>query len=175
MKKIIMAVVCAILFSATAFAQQGRMAAGVNLGFAPCLEDNVDVTNFQLGGKFQYNVTDPVRLEAALNYGFEDNHISVLDFGFNVHYLFNLAEKFSIYPLAGFGIAHSKVSFDLGDFDDDYEGVSVSKSENDFMFNIGLGCDYDINEKFTANFEFKYQYIKDFNRMPITVGLAYKF
>ena len=172
MKKVLLAVVCAVLTVASSFAQQGQKAVGINLGAAPCLEDGASLTNFQLGAKFQYNVSDPVRLEAALNYGCEDNYICCLDFAVNAHYLVNLGESFAIYPLAGIGLARVKASVPV---DTEYGTMDLSASKTRFMFNLGIGGEYNITDNFAANLELKYQYINDFSRLPITIGVAYKF
>ena len=41
--------------------------------------------------------------------------------------------------------------------------------------NIGAGIQYDINQTWGLNFEFKYQIIKDFNQAVFNVGVVYKF
>lgn len=193
MKKIALFMGFALL-SAGAFAQKaGDMAVGVNLGFAPCLEEFVDVTNFGVGAKFQYNLTDPIRVEADVNYWTKSKEIGMLEIGANVHYLFHVGEKFSVYPLVGLGFVHftsgnggfggyDDDDDDSGfmraraydDDDDDYDGDGGS-DENKFMFNVGAGVQYALSEKISVGAEIKYQFIKDFNRMPISVGLTYKF
>ena len=40
---------------------------------------------------------------------------------------------------------------------------------------MGIGADYAIAENLDLNLEFKYQYMKDFNRLPIKIGITYKF
>lgn len=177
---------CAALIGLCASAQEkGDMAVGVNLGVAPCLESVASVTNFGIGAKFQYNVTDPIRLEAALDYGFKSKGVDAMTLGINAHYLFNVADKFIVYPIVGLGYAHCGATasgipnmdeddWPHGDIDD-YGTKSESGSINRFYFNIGVGGQYDINDKLAVNLELKYQYIKDFNRLPISVGVAYKF
>ena len=194
MKKIALFMGFALL-SAGAFAQKaGDMAVGVNVGFAPCLEEFMDVTNFGVGAKFQYNLTDPIRVEANVNYWLKSEEMGLLDVGANVHYLFHVGDKFSVYPLVGLGFVHftsgnggfggyddddDDFGFDFDfmrarayDGDDDYDGGS---DENKFMFNVGAGVQYALTEKISVGAEIKYQFIKDFNRMPISVGLTYKF
>lgn len=177
---------CAALIGLCASAQEkGDMAVGVNLGVAPCLEGGASVTNFGIGAKFQYNVTDPIRLEAALDYGFKSKGVDAMTLGVNAHYLFNVADKIKVYPIVGLGYAHcGAIAFGFPDMDvddwmygdiDDYDTKSESVSINRFYFNIGVGGQYDINDKLAVNLELKYQYIKDFNRLPISLGVAYKF
>ena len=58
---------------------------------------------------------------------------------------------------------------------DDYGTKEESGSANKFFFNVGVGGQYDLNDKLAVNLEIKYQYIKNFNRLPISLGVAYKF
>lgn len=167
--------------------QKGDMAVGLNLGVAPCLESGAKVTNFGLGAKFQYNLTNPVRLEAALDYGFKSKGADVMTFGVNAHYLFNVAGRLNVYPIVGLGYAHCGLGGSV-DSDDDsdysrafevnvpgYEEESVSVSANKFYFNVGAGAEYPITDKLSASLELKYQYIKNFSRLPISIGVTYKF
>ena len=134
--------------------EKGDMAIGVNLGAAPCLESGMSVTNFGLGAKFQYNVTNPVRLEADLDYWFESNGFDVFDVSANVQYIFK-AGKLNVYPTIGLGLA--------------------SVGQLNLLFNVGLGAEYPVNDKLSIGAELKYQYIDNFSRLPITIGATYKF
>ena len=182
---------CAALIGLCAFAQEkGDMAVGLNLGVAPSLENGASVTNFGIGAKFQYNVTNPIRLEGAFDYGFKNKGVDVMTIGINAHYIFNLSDKFNIYPLVGVGYAHCKATAigipDLDENDwldiaygqtdiDDYGTKEESGSANKFFFNVGVGAEYAINDKISIGAEIKYQYIENFNRLPISLGVAYKF
>lgn len=152
-----------VMSVSSAFAQ--KMALGINLGAAPVIEDHYHPTNFILGAKFQYKVTPLVRLEAAADFGFRDKGASTFNMMGNVHFMIPCANNFYIYPLAGLGYGNVKYRWD-----DKY-----SDSQDKFAFNIGIGAEYELSSNVAANFEFKYQYMKDFNRLPILVGLSYKF
>lgn len=181
---------CAALLGLSASAQEkGDMAVGLNLGVAPCLESGVNVTNFGIGAKFQYNVTNPIRLEAAFDYGFKNKGTDVMTIGVNAHYIFKAADKISVYPLIGLGYFHGKTTVsgardmyedNFGDIfsrdaDYDYDTTVQGGSANKLYFNVGVGGQYDLNDKLAVNLEIKYQYIKDFNRLPISLGISYKF
>ncbi len=175
-------------FSASA-QEKGDVAVGVNLGFAPCLQKGASLTNFDLGAKVQYNLTDPLRLEAAFDYGFKAKGVDVLTVGINAHYLFGLSEKLHVYPLVGVGYGHLGGGVSLGydgpgmdyylsrsesfDYPEDMDmgGGSASK----FYFNVGVGGEYAISSHLAVNLEIKYQYMKDFSRLPISLGVAYRF
>lgn len=203
MKKFLFAISMAAAATLGAAAiETGDMAVGLNLGVAPCLESGASVTNFGIGARFQYNVAAPVRLEANFNYWFKSKGLDALDLAVNAHYLINLSDKLRVYPIAGVGFAHlgggGGGSFDPGDFDygdfdyDDFFSRSRSgwddifgdiedaadaggTSANKFMFNVGAGIEYDITSKLAVSAEIKYQYIQYFNRLPINIGVTYRF
>lgn len=152
--------------------QKGDFGVGLNVGVAPCLESDASLTNFGLGAKLQYNITTPVRVEADLGYWFKAKGIEALDLSANLHYLFNAGERGRIYPLIGIGYARVKGSVD---FDFDGQGYQVSASVNRFLLNIGLGAEYAVAPNVSIGAEVKYQYMEDFSRLPITMGITYRF
>lgn len=104
MKKLTLLIVCLIAGMATAAAQsQGDKALGLNLNYA-------SETSFGLGGKFQYNLTNHVRIEPEFNYYFKHDHVSFWDLGVNFHYLFPVAADVAIYGCR-IGICQCKGSF----------------------------------------------------------------
>lgn len=171
MKKLFIAL-CITLAGFAANAQEsGAMGLGVNLGVSPILEDGAP-TNFEIGAKFQYGLTNTVRLQADLDYAFKADYIDVLTLSANAHFLIPVADKVRLYPLAGIG--YGRVGFSSGlDFDGGH--FNLSEHWNRFLFNVGLGGEYDFATNLSVNLEFKYQYMKDFNRLPILLGLTYHF
>lgn len=189
MKKIFISL-CMVLSGLCVSAQEkGDMAVGLNVGVAPCLESGASLTNFGIGAKFQYNVTNPIRLEANADYWFKSKGSDAFDITANVHYIFKINQKLNIYPLAGIGYAHVGGVYSAS-WDDDGEdgmdigGISVSYPEtqddvnstmNKFLFNVGVGVEYPLTPRFSIGAEAKYQYMRYFSRLPITVGVTYKF
>lgn len=190
MKKYLLTI-CLALAGLSSFAQeQGDMSVGVNLGVAPCIESGASLTNFGIGAKFRYHVTSPIRVEADLDYWLKSKECDVLDFSVNAHYLFKVTDKINVYPVVGLGYARvgSFISYDdnFDDFDfpygrssnpwedmDDYMDKS-SSALNRMLINVGVGADYSLTDKISVGAEIKFQYIKDFNRMPFKVGVIYK-
>lgn len=162
-KRIIQTLMVAILVvfaSSPALAQEkGEMAVGGGLSVAT----GEDYTNFGIGAKFQWNPINNLRLEPSFNYFFKKDYHTIWDLSANVHYLFPVADKVTLYPLAGLGIQN--VGLDFAGFSD---------SETDVAFNIGAGVDIKLAENWMGNFEFKYK-ITDVNRAVFSLGVAYKF
>ena len=147
---------------------KGDMAVGGNLAIG--MGD--DITNFGIGGKFQYNVIDPLRLEGSLtfflpkSYGYGDNYkLSMWNFDMNAHYLFPVANQVTIYPLGGLGVQGWKSKI---------KG-NGSHSDTDLVINFGGGVDIKLTNQLVLNGELKYRVGSDFDRFIISAGIAYKF
>lgn len=152
-----------LMTASSAFSQ--RMGLGVNIGAAPVIEGKGSPTNFILGAKFQYLATNLIRLEADADFGFRDKGFSSFNLMGNVHFMIPCANNFYMYPLAGLGYGNIKLRWD----------DNHSESWDKFAFNVGIGAEYMVARNFGVNFEFKYQYMQDYSRLPILVGLTYKF
>lgn len=117
--------------------------------------------NMGLGVKMQYGLTDNIRLEPSFNYFFEKDYLKVWDVNINAHYVFKVAEKFNLYPLAG--ITMVGLSPDEGD------------GETYFGGNIGVGAEYWFTPAFALNAEMKYQIVSDFDRPVLGIGCIFAF
>lgn len=173
-KVLFMAVMLMAAFTLQA-QEKGDMAAGANLSYGT--KDGYN--NFGVGAKFQYNLTDALRLEPSATYFFKKDYLSMWDINVNLHYLFPLGEKFSIYPLAGVSLLGAKADYD--DWVDDVleewgvEGGGGSSSETKFGANLGAGAQYWLTSGFALTFEVKYQLVSDFDRPVFTLGGAFRF
>ena len=136
--------------------QKGDMAVGGDLSIG--MGD--DYTNVGIGGKFRYNIIDPVRLEGTLTLflpKYETTHWDLSAYG---HYLFNVADKLIVYPLAGLGV--------YGWSNDGYSGSKAS-------ITFGGGLDVMITDKLAFNAEMKYKIVDYIDRFIISAGITYKF
>ena len=82
MKKIIIAACMALLGCGSVFAQQGKQAIGGNLSYG------TEIESVGIGLKYQYNITDQIRIEPSMNYFFKNDGLSMFDINANIHYLF---------------------------------------------------------------------------------------
>ena len=161
MKKFIVLFSMMFFIMGNAFAQKGIQAAGVHLSYG------TEIESFGIGLKYQYNITDNIRLEPSMNYFFENNGIDQFDINANAHYLFPMASNVRIYPLAG--LTFARWSFPQligGKFSNDATRLGI---------NIGGGAEMDITDKLMLNFELKYQLVNDFDQAIFNLGIAYMF
>lgn len=165
MKKVILASAMIALGATGAFAQHaGQFGIGVNLGVQPMIEGSGSPTNLLLGGRLQYSATNLIRLALDLNGGFEDKHVSTFTGTANVDFMVPLSSGFYLYPTAGVGIGNVHVAY--GDH---------KKDNSKFVFNIGIGGEYEFSKNWAAGLEFKYQYMKDYGALPVFLNISYKF
>ena len=154
MKKLIVLFSMMFFIMGSAFAQQGIQAAGVHLAYGTGIE------SFGIGVKYQYNISNNIRLEPSMNYFFENNGVDQFDLNANAHYLFPMASNVRVYPLAG--LTFSRWDTFLGD-------------ETRLGVNFGGGAEMDITDKLMLNFEMKYQFVSDLDQAIFNVGIAYMF
>ena len=162
MKKLLL-LVCAAVMSLSASAQAGDKALGAQLVFGS------ETNSIGLGVKGQYYFTDQLRGEASVDYFFKNKGVSMWDINANVHYLFDVANKVKVYPLAGLG--YTNWSYKL-----EYDNVTLAKgTDGRLAVNLGGGAEYELTKDLSVNAELKYQIISHYNQLVLDVGVAYKF
>ena len=162
MKKLLL-LVCAAVMSLSASAQAGDKALGAQLVFGS------ETNNIGLGVKGQYYFTDQLRGEASVDYFFKNKGVSMWDINANVHYLFDVANKFKVYPLAGLGYTNWSYKYE-------FPGLPVVEgSDGRLAVNLGGGAEYELTKDLSVNAELKYQIISNYNQLVLGVGVACKF
>ena len=149
--------------SLSASAQAGDKALGAQLVFGS------ETNNIGLGVKGQYYFTDQLRGEASFDYFFKNKGVSMWDINANVHYLFDVANKVKVYPLAGLGYTNWSYKYE-------FPGLpAVEGSDGRLAVNLGGGAEYELTKDLSVNAELKYQIISNYNQLVLGVGVACKF
>ena len=162
MKKLLL-LVCAAVMSLSASAQAGDKALGAQLVFGS------ETNSLGFGVKGQYYFTDHIRGEGSFDYFLKNKGISMWDINATVHYLFDVADKFKVYPLAGLGYTNWSYKYE-------YAGAPVVEgSDGRLAVNLGGGVEYELTKNLNVNAEAKYQIISNYNQLVLGVGVAYKF
>ncbi len=119
-------------------------------------------TNLGLGPKVQYYFTPAFRFEASFGYYLEAKHIIDWDLNANFHYVIPMKYGLSIYPIVGGTFMHRHWTNDsFGD-------------KGRFGLNLGAGLQYDITPGIAAMYELKYQYVNDYDRCNMSIGIAFR-
>ena len=161
MKKFIIAASLIFLGLGSAFAQQGKQAVGGSLSYG------TETESVGIGAKYQYNITNEIRIEPSMDYFFKHNGLSMFDINANVHYLVPIASNVKIYPLAGF--TFTSWHQDLG------IGAVFGASTRKFGVKLGAGMEFALDRNWSMNFEMKYQLISDLDQAVFNLGVAYSF
>lgn len=154
LKKMVLVMSMAVVTIFAYGQEKGDIAVGGNIGVG--LDD---FNNFGLTAKFQWNITDELRLEPSTGYYFENDNVDMWDMNINLHYLFKPTNLINLYPLAGFTILHA-----------DY-----GRSDTEFGVNLGGGIDFKLTNNFSIGAELKYQLVPDWNRFVLSAGVTYRF
>ncbi len=88
MKKVLTLFGLLFVLLGSAHAQKGKQAIGFGLSYG------TEIESIGLGIKYQYNITNPIRIEPSFNYFFENDNVSMLDLNVNFHYLFPVAKSY---------------------------------------------------------------------------------
>lgn len=164
MKKVLLTLACAMT-SLFASAQAKTAAVGLNLNYG------TEIESLGLGVKGSYCFTDHIRGEASFNYFFPKDHFTMWEINANAHYLFNIGDKFKVYPLVGLTYVHGHWSnkYSVGG------GGNFDDNTGKFGVNLGGGAQYDLTDNLMLNFEVKYSLVSDLDQCVISLGAAYKF
>jgi len=160
-KSVAIVAIAAMTMSVAANAQeQGDMAIGGNL----VIGTGGGYSNFGVGAKLLYNVTDPIRLAAEFDFFPTQDGMSWWDFSAYGHYLFSIAEQTAVYPSVGLGMLGYKADVGRSTF-----------SHSDFAFSLGGGIEHALTSNLVLNGEIRIKLYDGMNRTNFVVGVAYKF
>ena len=183
MKKIF-TLVCVLMLGmgfAQAQVHQGETAVGVNLLYGS------EIESMGVGARFQYGVLDKLRGEVGFNYFFEKDHVTWWDVNLNAHYLFSFwNDKLVVYPVAGliYSMKTKRNEEKRETKEETVDGQVIQKEiitpaykdeENHVGLNLGAGIEYEINEHFGVNFEYRHSIMRKNDQGVFAAGINYKF
>ena len=154
MKKFLLSIMCVVSAFCIARADSGDIAVGVQLDHGSCWNQ------IGLGARVQIGFTDELRLEPSFNYYFRQDHVATWDVDINLHYVLDVTDGFSVYPLGGIFV--SNWDFDPG-------------SDTRFGANLGAGAEYAITDVVALTGELKYMLTGDYRQLATLVGVTFKF
>lgn len=156
MKRLLLLIALVAIFMG-AQAQTGSKSLMLKAGY------QTDYERFGMGLEGRYNITDNIRIAPDLTFFFPKNHVTGLDINVNAHYVFDVQDGFSVYPLAGIAAVNNR-----------WSAGGDSEGSTDFGFNLGAGASYDVTSTSYLNFEFKYTF-QDWDCASFMVGYGVRF
>jgi len=157
----IIAIALSISFAANA--RQGQAAAGAGLFIGGSSH-----AYFGPSVKFQYNITNPIRLGGSFAWSFPRSSVNMWGANVNAHYLFPMHRTpFTLYPLVGLGWVGYRTNADLD---------PARWNTNRFGLNVGGGIDLSLTHRLVLNFEVRHKFIANLeNPYFIGAGVAFIF
>lgn len=164
MKKLLLTFTIILTFSAgKTFAQfEGTVGMGAHLKYGAKIE------SLGAGAHFQYYKTNNLRFAPSFTYYLPRKGKSLWEIEADAHYILPLSWAVSLYPIAGLNYGNWK--YDSAKATD---WGTESWTKHKVGGNLGLGLQYEIGYKVRTNFEFKYQFIKDFSQINIMAGIGF--
>ena len=156
----------------SAFAQKETKEIGLGLVYGTKIQS----VGFNLRG--QYFITDNVRLEASFNNYFKHNRLSMWDLSANGAYVFNITDKFRVYPMLGFTFTSWSREYDDPKQNSDNTTTIYVKSDHTVRFgaNYGGGVEYALSKKVAAFGEIREQVLPNtYTQGAFTLGLKARF
>lgn len=138
------------------------------VGMGAHLKYGAEITSMGAGAHLHYYRTNNIRFAPSFTYYLPRKGKSLWEIEADAHFMVPLSWDISLYPIAGVNYGNWKYdaqkSTDWGD-----ENWTKHKVGG----NLGLGLQYEIGYKIRANFEFKYQFIKDFSQLNVMAGIGF--
>lgn len=180
MKRFFLATVMAVI-SFTAFAQSGKWAAGLNVGYGS------DISKPFIGTKVLYDINSKWTIAPSFNYYFKDTEsfresgvdvettLKCWDANFDLHWNLISKDNFRFYPLAGLTYLHAKAEGKASAEGAGVEAdVDASVSDGKFGANLGIGGQLNIASNWAVGLEVKYQFI-DASQFVPALTVMYRF
>ncbi|KAA6332890.1 hypothetical protein EZS27_018646 [termite gut metagenome] len=181
MKKFLLVMVIGFM-SVSVFAQKGETTVGLNLGYG------TKIKSFGIGAKVGYGITDQIRLSPSFNYFLEKDGLSQWEINADLHYLFPLSDKVTVYPLAGVTYTNwkwdstkawtedvARLFLKVAMDDDDIDLYADTYSKGKIGVNLGGGIGFKLTDKLSVGAELKYSSVSDLDQGIFAVNIAYKF
>lgn len=143
------------LISAPSATAQGKMAIGLNGGYAT--RNDGGYTNLY----FQYDLLNYVRLAPEIGYVFRNDGKSAFNLAVDVHFPFRIARPVTVYPLVG-------VAFNSWKYPAD-------KTFNRVGVDFGAGFDFRLTNNLKLTLQGKYSLMNDVSGAYIGMGIGYVF
>ena len=141
------------------YAQQEHISVGFRTGIA------ADHEAPTIGVDIRYNIFKDVRIAPSITHMIRYKNQSAWYFDFEGHYVFDISNAFSFYPIGG-------VSLSIWDF---HSRFSDKITHTRLGLNVGLGGEIKIIYQLSVGLDMKYNVIRDYHQALAAVRVAYHF
>ncbi|HBG56821.1 MAG TPA: hypothetical protein DDX07_02285 [Porphyromonadaceae bacterium] len=141
---------------------EGTVGMGIHAGYG------AGISSPGVGAHLHYYHTNNVRFVPSFSYFPERKGTGMWMADADAHYLLPVSITASLYPIAG--IHYSNWKYSAGQAS---EMLVEEWTKHRAGINLGLGFQHDIAYRVRANFELKYQFIKDYSQVVFMAGFGF--
>lgn len=138
------------------------------LGMGAHVKYGMDIESPGAGIHLHYYRTNNIRFAPAFTYYLPRKGNTVWEIDADAHYIVPVSVSASLYPIVGLNYSNRKFDASKAGFPDE-----KNWTKHPIGANIGLGMQHDISYRLRANFELKYQFIKDFSQVSFMAGIGF--
>lgn len=161
----ILAFFSSLIFAPKMLAQyEGTIGLGVHAGYGG------EINKLGGGIHIHFYRSNNVRFAPSFTYFLESKRENMWMTDLDAHYILPVSYSASLYPIAGLHYSQWKYDASKNNTSDDEEWKKSRLGAN-----LGLGFQHDIAYRVRANFELKYQFIKDFSQVVFSAGIGFWF
>ena len=143
---------------------EGTVGAGLHLGYG------TEINSLGGGAHIHYYRTNNVRLAPSFTYFLERKGTGMWMVDADAHYILPVSVTASLYPIGG--LHYSRWAFNSTG---EGEIIVPKRTDNRLGINLGLGIQHDIAYRVRANYELKYQFIRDHSQVFFSAGFGFWF
>ncbi|MGI6573499.1 MAG: outer membrane beta-barrel protein [Fermentimonas sp.] len=154
-----------LLSLSNGFAQfEGTFGVGVQAGYGS------NIKSVGGGMHLHYYHTNELRFAPSFTRFIERKDTDMWMVETDAHYILPVSVALSLYPIAG--LSYSQWSYNETMVDQE---LIPARKERRLGANLGLGWQHDIAYRIRANYELKYQFIRDHSQLLFTAGFGFWF
>lgn len=143
---------------------EGTVGIGLHAGYG------AEINSVGGGAHIHYYYTNQVRFAPSFTYSLERKDSQMWMAEADAHYILPVTVTASLYPIGG-------LNYSRWTLDGTLEGEThvPAQIERRLGLNMGLGIQHDIGYRVRANYELKYQFIRDHSQMVFMAGFGFWF
>lgn len=147
------------------FAQfEGTVGMGFHAGYG------AGINSLGGGAHIHYYYTNEIRFAPSFTYFIKRKDTGMWMVDADAHYVLPVSVAASLYPIVG--INYSQWTFDAATIG---KSLVPARIDHRLGINMGLGWQHDIGYRVRANYELKYQFIRDHSQVLFSAGFGFWF
>lgn len=163
-KSVILIAIFLFLVLPKTFAQfEGTLGSGVHAGYA------TEINSLGTGFHLHYYRTNNIRIVPSFTYFLKHKGVNMWTIDADANYIIPVSIIASFYPIAGIHYSNWKIDQNNNGLINEIQ----PKEKHRPGLNFGIGFQNDLSFRVRANFELKYQLLKDYSQISFMAGFGF--